>query len=87
MELCRCSFDELIFDEELSRRELVEIWLQLAKGLKEIHDKNYVHRDLKPENILITFNNEVKISDFGISTSLNFDYNEGTSYLAWREPP
>lgn len=44
---------------------LVEAFLQLAEGMKEI-SKTLVHRDIKPDNILIS-NGQLKISDFGLS--------------------
>lgn len=39
----------------------------IADALSDIHAKGYIHRDLKPENIYITHENEVLITDFGIS--------------------
>lgn len=30
---------------------------------------NVAHRDLKPENILLTYNNSLKIVDFGLSNT------------------
>lgn len=43
-------------------------WLaQLASGMLYLHGHDIVHRDLKTENILISENNDIKISDFGIS--------------------
>lgn len=39
--------DAPLFQEE----EAATILWAILKGLKEIHDINYIHRDIKPENI------------------------------------
>jgi len=41
---------------------------QIIMALEYCHDLNIIHRDLKPENILIDKDNNIKISDFGLST-------------------
>ncbi|KAM5475631.1 mitosis inhibitor protein kinase swe1 [Microsporum audouinii] len=45
-----------------------KILLELAHGLKHIHDTGFIHLDLKPANILITFEGVLKIADFGLAT-------------------
>jgi serine/threonine protein kinase len=41
---------------------------QIIAGLEYLHTcADVVHRDLKPENILIDEENNVKITDFGVS--------------------
>ncbi len=59
-----------------SVEQAIFIASQICKGLEHAHSQkndqtgeplNIVHRDIKPSNILISFNGEVKITDFGIS--------------------
>lgn len=40
-------------------------------GLDFLHSRHIVHRDIKPENILHNSQGEVKLTDFGISRSLD----------------
>lgn len=51
----------------LSLADVLEISLQIAKGLEETHAAHVVHRDLKPANIMITRDGLAKIIDFGIA--------------------
>ena len=53
-----------------------EILLQLAKGLKYIHEMKLVHRDITPQNVLIFIDPEnqqvvMKWGDFGLSKQVN----------------
>ena len=49
----------------------LSLFLQIAQGVKHVHNQGLIHRDLKPENILCCENLEnLKIADFGISMDL-----------------
>jgi len=50
---------------------LARISLSSTSGLNFLHHMHIVHRDVKPENILHNSVGEVKITDFGISRSLD----------------
>ncbi|KAI5968047.1 uncharacterized protein KGF55_000031 [Candida pseudojiufengensis] len=57
---------------------LNKILRDVINGLEYLHDyKNIIHRDIKPSNLLIDENNNIKISDFGVSLILenNLDNN------------
>jgi serine/threonine protein kinase len=46
---------------------VVDIFIQVAKGLEYAHKKGIIHRDIKPANILVDGENQAKIADFGIA--------------------
>ncbi|MFB0847084.1 serine/threonine protein kinase, partial [Paenibacillus oleatilyticus] len=48
-------------------KELSDVLEQLIYCVEVIHQNNIVHRDLKPQNILVDDDNDIVISDFGIS--------------------
>lgn len=51
---------------DLANFRIVEIFVEICKGLTFIHGSNIIHRDLKPSNILISDDGAVKISDLGV---------------------
>jgi 5'-AMP-activated protein kinase catalytic alpha subunit len=68
-----CSGGEL-FDYIISRKRLLEnescrIFHQLIAGVEYLHKQKIVHRDLKPENLLFDYKRELKIADFGLSST------------------
>ena len=77
--------------------ELLNIYLQIASGLKAIHAKQIIHRDLKSANIFITQKNELvlKIGDFNVSKKIDYfnlkNTQTGTPYYAspeiWENKP
>jgi serine/threonine protein kinase len=45
----------------------LQIFSQIARGVKHVHAQGLIHRDLKPSNCFIDDMGTVKIGDFGLS--------------------
>jgi len=57
----------------LSMAQSLFIVMEICKGLECAHSENIIHRDIKPVNILVSYQGEVKISDFGVAKKHNND--------------
>jgi serine/threonine-protein kinase len=65
------SMDQLLKNKRLLLvRDVLQIILQVCRGLSYMHNEKIIHRDLKPSNILLSKSGNVKISDFGIARQL-----------------
>ena len=51
----------------LSVERLLDIAIQVARGLQEAHSKGVVHRDIKPANIMLTTTGQAVLMDFGLA--------------------
>ena len=51
----------------LSVERLLDIAMQVARGLQEAHSKGVVHRDIKPANIMDTTTGQAVLMDFGLA--------------------
>ncbi|KAH8950277.1 hypothetical protein BDL97_10G076000 [Sphagnum fallax] len=74
MELMDKSLHDMLLDRHHISciLQAVDLMLQVAEGMKYLHNKGIVHRDLKPQNILVKEVQEVSVDhhpDFKNSTS------------------
>jgi serine/threonine-protein kinase len=70
--------DQHVAAGQLSIRQRLELFLQVARAVAHAHARLIVHRDLKPSNILVTEEGEVKLLDFGIAKLLHDHHQGGT---------
>ncbi|WP_325315446.1 hybrid sensor histidine kinase/response regulator [Microcoleus sp. PH2017_28_MFU_U_A] len=65
------ALSKLLTTQKIKLKHFLEIAVQLAQSLGEIHKNQIIHKDIKPHNIIIhpeTY--QVKITDFSISSRL-----------------
>src|SRR3989440_3988825 len=68
------EFDNIKWDKKL------KILLHIAEGLRHIHNQNIIHQDLHSGNILCENDDDVIISDLGISKSAMESTNDKKVY-------
>jgi serine/threonine protein kinase len=53
--------------ERLEPDQVLDLAMQVARGLEYAHQRGVVHRDVKPANILMRDDGLVKLADFGVA--------------------
>ncbi|HEY2346558.1 MAG TPA: serine/threonine-protein kinase [Xanthomonadaceae bacterium] len=65
------TLKERITEGGLSVGEILDIVVEMARGLDFAHQKGFVHRDVKPGNILFRKDGSVVLADFGIAKAMD----------------
>jgi serine/threonine protein kinase len=53
-----------------SWREIIDVFVQAARGLQSAHGVGLLHRDFKPDNVLVGGDGRVRVTDFGLARSV-----------------
>ncbi|WCJ21582.1 Protein kinase superfamily protein [Euphorbia peplus] len=53
--------------KKVALKTVIQLALDLARGLSYLHSEKIVHRDVKTENMLLDSNRTLKIADFGVA--------------------
>jgi beta-lactam-binding protein with PASTA domain/tRNA A-37 threonylcarbamoyl transferase component Bud32 len=59
--------DIIVQGGQLLPERAVEIGMSICLALEAAHAQGIVHRDVKPQNIIVTYDNQIKVMDFGIA--------------------
>jgi protein-serine/threonine kinase len=52
---------------DLTQTQINSYFQQMVSGVAYLHSMGVAHRDIKPENLLLDANDQIKITDFGVS--------------------
>ena len=53
-------------------RAVLDVYVQVARGIAAAHGKGMVHRDIKPANLLLGNDGRVCVADFGLAAARDF---------------
>lgn len=85
------SLDQYIIEKSLTKKEVIEICVQLCDILIYLHGQQnpVIHRDIKPQNIIVKPDGKINLIDFDISRVYHTDAKTDTQFLGTREfaPP
>lgn len=77
------SLTKLIYKQHpLPFKEILIITKKMFFALAHSHQKGVIHRDIKPNNIMVTYENDIKVVDFGIAALIEEMKEKGREIIS-----
>ena len=74
-DFCGKDLSDFLASQPLDVRDVLNIGIQLAEVVGQLHENYIIHKDIKPHNIIIhPVTKQVKLSDFSIASRLNREH-------------
>ena len=82
------SLDDLMeVQGRVPEHQVLDVGIQIARGLRAAHRKGLIHRDVKPANILFVDEQAAKIGDFGLAAfATQHPQDAETDRVIWGTP-
>uniref|UniRef100_A0A1B6H2H0 cyclin-dependent kinase n=1 Tax=Cuerna arida TaxID=1464854 RepID=A0A1B6H2H0_9HEMI len=72
----------------LSEGKIKDLMFQILSGVDFLHSHRIIHRDLKPQNILVANDGRVKLTDFGLAKTYDYEMRLTTVVVTlWYRSP
>lgn len=82
-QIIRAEADE---ERTLPISRVLDLAIQICRGIGYAHRAGLVHCDVKPQNILITPDEQVKVADFGIARAVSSATQQQFASQVWGTP-
>jgi len=73
-------------EAKLTRPQLLDVFVRVARAIDSAHRGGVVHRDLKPPNIMVTSEQWPYVMDFGVAKALSLDSSLSVSGMVVGTP-